>query len=114
MLDRTTYVVNEGSFEREVLMHSRPVVVSFTSRTCPACAALEPEYERATRMDYSGVKFVRVMLQDSAELFNRHRITATPTLLLFRGGVEVSRQVGAVTAEQLLSWLNQQAAKAAA
>ncbi len=95
-------------------MHSRPVVVNFASRTCAACAALEPEYERAAMMDYAGVKFAKVIAQDVPALFDRYQITATPTLILFRGGVEIARQRGAMRAEQLLSWINQQAVRAAA
>ncbi len=113
-VDRRPITANEQAFEREVLLHSRPVLVSFTSRTCPACAALEPEFERAASMDYSGTKFVRVVLQDSLSLFDRYRITATPTLILFRGGVEIGRQLGVMRAEQLLSWITQQTVRAAA
>jgi thioredoxin 2 len=113
-VDSYPTVVNEQSFDREVLQHSRPVIVAFSSRTCPACAALDSEFARAAASHRGGVKFAKVLLQDAAPLFDQYRITATPTLLLYRGGVEVARQLGALSAPQLLAWLTQHALRTAA
>ncbi len=114
MAERQVLIVNEASFDREVLQHSRPVVVAFSSRTCGACAMYDPEFGGVRQQDSSGTKFAKVLAEDSPGLFARYQVAATPTTVLLRGGVEVAWQQGAVTAYELLSWLQSHALPEAA
>jgi thioredoxin 2 len=99
--------VNVESFEREVIDYSRPVIVAFLSSTCAHCARYEPEFATAAQEAGGPVRFVRVSAQEAPALFRRYAVQATPTTLLFRGGVEIARRSGAMTKDQLLSWMRQ-------
>ncbi len=113
MAERQVLIVNEASFDREVLQHSRPVVVDFSSRTCGACAKYDPEFARALDQDFTGTKFAKVLAQEAPALFSRYQVAATPTTILFRGGVEIARQQGALSGYELLSWMRRNVAEAA-
>ncbi len=99
--------VNAESFEREVLDYSRPVVVDFWSLTCGHCARYNPEFEAAAQDAGGPVKFAKVSADDGLSLFQRYGITATPTTIVFRGGIEIARRPGYMTKDELLAWLRQ-------
>ena len=100
--------VKPEEFEAEVLqVEDHPVLVDFWSETCGHCLTLNPqvrgggEWEREREVR-------RGFLQDAKDLFREHGVRATPTLVLFSGGEEVARTVGAKRADELNEWLNEQ------
>lgn len=101
--------VGAEDFSREVLEYSdQPVLVDFWSETCGHCLALNPHYDRAAETMEGRLRFVKVSFQQANELFREHKVRATPTLVLFRDGVEVARKVGAMPADDLIAWLDEQ------
>ncbi len=64
---------------------------------CPHCAAsakqLQPQLQLA-----------KVDTEAEQALGARYAIRSIPTLVLFRGGREVARQAGALSAEQIVRW----------
>lgn len=54
------------------------------------------------------LQFVKVPLADAEPLLAEHRGTAVPTRVLFRNGDGVARRKGAQTADEILSWLDEQ------
>ncbi len=99
--------VNQESFAREVLDYSRPVAVAFWSQTCGHCMRYNPEFEAAAQEAGGPVRFAKVAAQEAAPLFQRFGVTATPTTIVFRGGVEIARRPGYMTKDELLVWLRQ-------
>ena len=99
--------VNAESFDREVLGHSRPVLADFWSPTCGHCARFNPEFDAAAEAADGQAKFVKVSAQEAMPLFQRFGVQATPTTLLFRGGVEVARRPGYIAKADLLAWMTQ-------
>ncbi len=93
-------------FEAEVLQAEGPVVVDFWSETCGHCLTLSPQYDQAADENES-VKFTKVSFQAAKDLFRQHGVRATPTLVLFTGGEELARTVGAKRAAELNEWLGE-------
>ena len=101
--------VSGEDFRLEVLeVDDLPVFVDFWSPTCPHCKALNPQYDQAAETTDGRVKFVKVSLADDPGLFKEYSVRATPTLVLFRGGEEIARTVGAKRAAELTQWLDEQ------
>jgi hypothetical protein len=48
-------------------------------------------------------------LRPGRSLFAEHGVIAVPTLVLFRNGAEIARREGVETADEILSWLDEQA-----
>jgi len=100
--------VDGDNFQSEVLEFSgTPVLVDFWSETCGHCLALNPQYDQAADDNEAKVKFVKVSFQADKDLFKDHGVRATPTLVLFGGGKEISRKVGAMRADDLTAGLDE-------
>jgi thioredoxin-like negative regulator of GroEL len=80
------------------------VLVDFWSETCGHCLALNPQYETAAE-ENEDVKFAKVSFQQAKDLFKEYGVRATPTLVLFSGGEEIARTVGAKRADELTGWI---------
>jgi thioredoxin len=101
--------VDGESFAQEVRAAKGLVLVDFWSPTCPHCRQLNPELDKAAEDGAGRAKFVKVSVDDAMPLFGEHGVTAVPTLVLFRDGTEIARREGAQTADEILSWLDEQA-----
>lgn len=92
-------------FTAEVLEAVLPVLVDFWSPTCPHCQHLNPYFEAAGIDEGDEVKFVKASAADCRPLFAKYRVTAVPTLVLFREGAEVTRRQGSATSDEIIAWL---------
>jgi thioredoxin 1 len=94
---RTHHVreVTPDQFDGEVLHSSIPTVVEFWAHGCIPCMALSRPLERVAR-EYDGrVSFRKLNAGWDAKTRYLYRFNAVPTLILYRDGREVARQVGA-------------------
>lgn len=96
--------VQPEEFDTEVLEdQALPVLVDFWSPTCGHCLALNPNYDAAAEELAGKVKFVKVAFPTGRDLFRRFGVRGTPTLVLFKEGQEVERQVGAKPTEEIVA-----------
>lgn len=94
----------ESGLDREIDA-SAPVLVDFWAPWCGPCRQLSPVVE-AVAARYAGrLKLVKVNIDDNPRLASRFSAMSIPLLVLFSGGKEVDRQVGAVPESHLVRWL---------
>lgn len=100
-------VVNDSSFEAEVLKSDIPVMVDFYADWCGPCQALMPVVEELAG-DYEGkVKIVKVNVDESQQTAQNFGIMSIPALVFFKGGEEVSRLNGALPKDSLKEKLDE-------
>ncbi len=71
-----------------------PVLIDFWSPWCMPCRFLAPVLEEEARKYQGRVRFCKVDVQDNPRVASEFRISAVPTLLVFRDGKPVDRAVG--------------------
>ena len=95
LLDRPVKIAGDD-LERVVADSEVPVLVDFYADWCGPCKIMAPVLD-SFAADHTGEILVGKVDTDAAPAVSaRYGIRGIPTLILFRGGTEVSRQTGAV------------------
>ena len=93
--------VTDSSFEKDVLQSSKPVLVDFWAAWCAPCRMLAPTIDAIAEQFGDSAAVVKVNVDDNTSTAQRYGIKGIPTLILFRGGKEVERVVGATSKESI-------------
>ena len=84
-----------------------PVVVDFYADWCGPCKVMAPVLDELAR-DYAGrVLFAKLDTDANPASARSFRISGIPTLIMFEGGAEVGREVGAVPRGRIEQWVTQ-------
>jgi thioredoxin 2 len=95
---------DKDSFDAEIAA-SVPVVVDFWAPWCGPCRMIAPSLENLSRKHAGRLKVVRLNVDEAPELSARHRVQGIPLLVLFEGGEERDRLVGAAPERQIEAWI---------
>jgi thioredoxin 1 len=86
--------LTEDNFQKDVIESAVPVLVDFWSPTCAPCRRLAPVLEEIAGEASGRFRVGKVNAWEQPALAVRYRISAVPTLLVFKGGAVVSALVG--------------------
>jgi thioredoxin 2 len=98
-------VRNDLLFDALISHSAVPVLVDFWAPWCGPCKMVAPEIDKMAREGVGKWLVAKVNTEQAQSLARRFRINAIPTMALFKGGVEVSRQVGAMAASAIRKFL---------
>jgi thioredoxin 1 len=106
--------VSDASFEKDVLQSEVPVLVDFWAAWCAPCRMIAPLVDAVAEEYVGSAAVVKLNVDDNPSTSQRYGIKGIPTLILFRGGKEEERVVGAVSKDSLSRLLGKHAAPASA
>ena len=93
--------VTDSSFEKDVLKANKPVLVDFWAAWCAPCRMLARTIDAIAEQFGDSAGVVKVNVDDNTSTAQRYGIKGIPTLILFSGGKEVERVVGATSKESI-------------
>jgi thioredoxin 1 len=101
MASNDLVILQDATFDKEVLKSDVPVLVDFWAVWCGPCKAIAPAVEQLAA-EYKGkVKVAKMDVDEHQQVPQQYGIRSIPTLLVFKGGRVVDTIVGAVPKAKL-------------
>ncbi len=101
MASNDLVILQDATFEKEVLKSDVPVLVDFWAVWCGPCKAIAPTVEELAKQYKGKVKVAKMDVDEHQQVPQQYGIRSIPTLLLFKGGRVVDTIVGAVPRSKL-------------
>ncbi|HEX9232901.1 MAG TPA: thioredoxin domain-containing protein, partial [Candidatus Acidoferrum sp.] len=79
----------------------------FWAPWCGPCKIVAPEIRKVANETAGQVLVAKVNTEELPSLAQRFRVTAIPTMSIFRNGIEVAHQAGAMAAPAIRKFLEQ-------
>lgn len=92
-------------FDALVNHSALPVLVDFWAPWCGPCKMVAPELRKVANETGGQVLIAKVNTEELPSLGRRFRVTAIPTMALFKNGIEVARQAGAMPAPAIRKFI---------
>ena len=94
--------VNDAEFQTNVLDSDTPVLVDFWAEWCVPCHMVSPVVEEIAPEKGDALKVAKLNIDDNPEATRTYGVMSIPSLILFKGGKEVARVVGAKPKDAIL------------
>lgn len=104
-VDAAPVTVTDASFSTEVLGYPRPVLVDLWAAWCAPCRMIAPALEEIASELMGRIRIAKLNVDENPQTHAQLRVSGIPTLVMFRGGQEVDRVVGALPPPQLRAWV---------
>ena len=101
--EMSALVVNKNNFE-SVKESEKPVLLDFYAAWCGPCRMVSPLVDEIAE-EREDVVVGKINVDEEPELAQAFGVVSIPTLVVLRGGSEVSRQLGARPKAQILQML---------
>ena len=102
------WLVDAGDTDFAAAIDTRAlVVVDLWAPWCGPCRMIAPVLDKLSQDMAGKVKVVKVNVDEAPAVSARLGVQGIPTMLLFVGGAEVGRQVGALPGAALRTWIDQ-------
>ncbi|PJN52681.1 thioredoxin family protein [Bacillus mycoides] len=99
------YRVTDMNFNESVFRGTTPVLVEFTAGWCKPCKELASIIEKISDDKKEEAEFYIADVDECYAIAAKYRITALPTVIVFKDGQQISKHEGLATREKLLELL---------
>lgn len=96
-----------NSFEELIGSADQPLLIDFYAPWCGPCQLMAGILEKVSQQMQGKVQIAKINTDIYPQIAEKYQVHALPTLVLFRDGQPIDRIEGVMTADQLVSRLNQ-------
>jgi thioredoxin 2 len=104
-LDQPIDVRSDLVFDAMISHSALPVLVDFWAPWCGPCKMVAPEFVKLAKETAGKFVIAKVNTEEVPSLSQRFRITAIPTMVVFKNGLEKARQAGAMPAPAIRKFI---------
>jgi thioredoxin 2 len=104
--------VNDAGLRTRVAKTHGALLVDVWAPWCGPCRSMAPHFHAAASQLEPEVQLLKLNSEDNQQTAADLGIRGIPTLILFRDGLEIARQSGAMTADQIVAWTRNMLARA--
>jgi thioredoxin 2 len=98
--------LSDATFDRVLAGSDVPVLVDFYADWCGPCKIMAPVLDAVAQARAGSILVAKVDTDRNPGVARRFQIASIPTLILFRGGREVARELGAIPRPRLEALLD--------
>ena len=96
--------VTDNNFQAEVLEADKPVLVDFWAPWCGPCRIVAPHLEELNN-ERQDLRVVKLNVDDNPQTAAQYGVMSIPTLIVFKGGQEAKKIIGALPKSRLVQEL---------
>lgn len=99
--------IENGQITNEVLKNSKLVIIDFFATWCGPCQMLAPVLSNLDKKYSEEVEIYKVNVDEAQDSAMRYMVTSVPTLIFFKDGEEIERQIGYIEEEELAKMIEE-------
>lgn len=101
--------LGKATFHKHITRNDIPVVVDFWPPWCGPCKMMAPAFEQASSQLEPHFRLAKVNTENEQNIAAQFRIQSIPTIAIFKSGNEIARQAGAMSASDIIRWVQSKA-----
>ena len=106
MGDGKPVIVNDATFQQEVVQSSLPVFLDCWAAWCAPCRTLAPIVDQLASELAGRVKVAKLNVDENPQTATQFGIQSIPTMLIFKDGQVVDRLVGSQPKQAIMTHIN--------
>ena len=97
--------LTDAEFEAQVIKSEKPVLVDYWAEWCGPCKMIAPVLEEVAEDLSDKVLIGKLNVDENSQTPPKYAIRGIPTLMLFKNGEVVGTQVGAISKNDLINFI---------
>jgi len=94
------------NFKTTIQNTDKPVLVDFFADWCMPCKMFAPILEKVAEKIGDGAIIAKINVDEAEAIAMEYGVMSIPTVILFKNGAETKRNVGGMSAGEVLNMIN--------